>query len=56
MPTTRLGALPYSSLIPLLLAPFRFPDLTDRQPPIDIPIQHPLDQFDIRIAHNPRYA
>lgn len=39
-----------------LPTPLGIPDLTDSQPPIDVPVQHLLYQFDIRGRHDPRYA
>ena len=48
--------LPQPSSIVALPTPPRVPDLADRQPPIDIPVQHLLDQLDIRGRHDPRNA
>ena len=47
---------PQSSTTTSLPAPPRVPNLADGQSPIDISIEHLLDQLDIRGRHDPRYA
>lgn len=42
--------------ITTLPTPGRISDLANGQPPIDIPVQHLLYQFDVRGRHDPRYA
>lgn len=45
-----------SSIIITLATPRRVPDLADGQPPIDVPVEHLLDQLDVRGGHDPRDA
>ena len=45
-----------SSIIITLATPRRVPDLADGQPPINVPVEHLLDQLDIRGGHDPRDA
>ena len=41
---------------PTLPTPCRVPDLTDSQSPIDVPVQHLLDQLNVGGRHDPGYA